>query len=93
MEILMDDEMPFYYHNTTIIPYGSKNVKNSWNKKFNFFNLTIHDNKKFTLSIFYGNKKNWQFSKMHFNTMCGKKGDTPSEGIRKKYFYFFSWKK
>jgi hypothetical protein len=37
MEILMDDESAFYYHNTTIIPYGNKNVKNSWNKKFNFF--------------------------------------------------------
>jgi len=37
MEILMADEMHFYYHNATIIPYGSKNMKNSWNTKFNFF--------------------------------------------------------
>jgi hypothetical protein len=36
MEILVDDKTSFYDHNTTIIPYGSKNVKNSWNTVFNF---------------------------------------------------------
>jgi hypothetical protein len=37
MEILMDDKMTFYDHNTTIIPYGNKNVKKREKKKFKNF--------------------------------------------------------
>ena len=86
MEILVDDETSFYDHNTTIIPYGSKNVKNSWNTAFNFFTLTTHDTKKSIITIFYGNKKKSQLSILHFNTIYGNMTKTPSEPISKSLF-------
>jgi hypothetical protein len=62
MEILVDDKTSFYDHNTTIIPYGSKNVKNSWNTVFNFvLSLPYMIVKSVKLPFFMVIKKNHNF--------------------------------
>jgi hypothetical protein len=86
MEILMDDEVRFYYHNATIIPYGSKNIKTHGIKSSIFLTLTIHDTKKCIMTILHGNKKKQHLSKIHFNTMFGNRDVTSSEPISKKVF-------
>jgi hypothetical protein len=39
------------------------------------------------MTILHGNKKKSQLSKMHFNTMFGKRGMTSSEPISKTFFF------
>jgi hypothetical protein len=63
-----------------------KTLKTHGIKSSIFLTLTIYDNKKFKMTIFYGNKKFLQLSKMHFNTIYGNSRLYPSEGISKKFF-------
>jgi hypothetical protein len=45
------------------------------------------------MTILHGNKKKSQLSKMHFNTMFGKRWVTSSEPISKTFFFIKSQEK
>jgi hypothetical protein len=63
-----------------------KTLKTHGIKSSIFLTLTIYDTKKCIMTIFHGNKKNLQLSKMHFNTMFGNRWKSPSEPISKNFF-------
>ena len=72
MEILMDAEMPFYYHFITIHHHGSKMSFYSRNKCSIFFRLTIYGSEKRSKTMFYGSKKFQKNVKFKNNTIYGK---------------------